>query len=408
MSNRKYTDRQLTHVAISPWSGYIYQGEMALLHAVRLIGEQRESCYGYSLCIERDEDFSIRNEEDKIVSMHQCKLYKNDTDFSDEFAKMQAKLEMHKKKGDCIEACKMYFHTNLKNVTSTNEVELYRYLDGNNCCDQRGVENHIRDLIENIAKDKGFATCVDVAYSRLCVIVENTVKAIHQEAIDASKKESDIIDKYDIPFEEICKVVYVNSMDNVMSDGELASLVRTSLLKSFDWQMESYKDELDDEKKDKIYAFIGKVKDLDDTKFLDLMGRLTPQYEFSTKIESLRNICSNERFEVLFDVITGVSETLNEKELNWTSDEKFFTPSTVSGKPKVIARHILENPNSTELLREYDWIVGKPDVSIAEIDSSRITKVERKPEDAKNILRTKRTGILTIKDKNDGHYPTSN
>lgn len=408
MSDIKYTNRQLTHVAISSWSGYIYQGLMAILRSVTLIAKKGESCYGYALCIERDEDFSIRNEDGMIVSLHQCKLYKNQNDFSNEFEKMQAKLEMHKQKGDCVDNCKMYFHTNLQGVTPTNGVELYKYPNNTNYCDQRGIEKHLRDLIEKIAKDKGVATCADIAYCRLCVIVENTVRAIHQEAIDTKKKENGIIDKYDIPFGEICKVVCYNSMDNVMSDEELASFVRISLFTSFDWQIKFYQDELDDKKQSKIYVFLSKVKDLDDNMFLDLMGRLTPQYEFSTKIESLRNICSDERFEVLFEVITEVNEPLNEKELNWTSDEKFFTPSTVSGKPKIIARHILDNPNVTELLREYDWIVGKPDVSMAEIDSSRITTVERKPEDAKNILSTKRTGILTIKDKNDGHYPTSN
>lgn len=55
-----------------------------------------------------------------------------------------------------------------------------------------------------------------------------------------------------------------------------------------------------------------------------------------------------------------------------------------------------------ELLRDYDWIVGCFDESVDDIlgIASTITRIT--PIDYDDITKTRKTGLLSIKDKNDG------
>lgn len=68
------------HTAISTWSGFVYQGKLALYHCLEVISSNYEASRDLKLQLESQDDFAIfRNQQ--CLSMHQVKAYK-DTRFS--------------------------------------------------------------------------------------------------------------------------------------------------------------------------------------------------------------------------------------------------------------------------------------------------------------------------------------
>ena len=79
--------RKLTHSAIGSWSGYIYQGMCAVYVVLNAILKEYQSnknvdqIKGYLLYLDAYDDFSIHNENNRAISLHQCKLHKQTQGF---------------------------------------------------------------------------------------------------------------------------------------------------------------------------------------------------------------------------------------------------------------------------------------------------------------------------------------
>lgn len=69
----------MAHDAVPTWSGYNYQGKVAIYHAIKKINEFKQNNYdievikNHKLEIEYFEDFAIINENNKYLSVHQVK-----------------------------------------------------------------------------------------------------------------------------------------------------------------------------------------------------------------------------------------------------------------------------------------------------------------------------------------------
>ncbi len=59
------------HTAITSWSGFVYQGKVALYHSLKLILEDIQGCSNYKLQLDSLEDFAILDEDDNPISLHQ-------------------------------------------------------------------------------------------------------------------------------------------------------------------------------------------------------------------------------------------------------------------------------------------------------------------------------------------------
>ncbi|MGJ0193475.1 ABC-three component system protein [Pantoea sp. RRHST58] len=68
------------HTAISTWSGFVYQGKVALYHCLKIMSSDYEASRGLKLQLESQDDFAIFHHQ-QCLSMHQVKAYK-DTRFS--------------------------------------------------------------------------------------------------------------------------------------------------------------------------------------------------------------------------------------------------------------------------------------------------------------------------------------
>ncbi|EKN4209741.1 hypothetical protein NTJ24_003353 [Yersinia ruckeri] len=70
----------LPHTAISTWSGFVYQGKLALYHCLEMMSSGYEANRDLKLQLESQDDFAIFRDQ-QCLSMHQVKAYK-ETRFS--------------------------------------------------------------------------------------------------------------------------------------------------------------------------------------------------------------------------------------------------------------------------------------------------------------------------------------
>ena len=120
--------REETNSAIGSWSGYIYQGLCGILVVLRMLKVNATAFKDYSLQLDGYEDFSILDDQGKIVSMHQCKSDKNRTNYDEEFKKMMAKVDGLGAQGKLHDLAthKCYFHCN-RQVTISDDYKVVAY-----------------------------------------------------------------------------------------------------------------------------------------------------------------------------------------------------------------------------------------------------------------------------------------
>lgn len=141
------------HSAADTWNGFIYQGQVALYHVLKIINE-KDSVDGLHLQLDSLEDFSIvryENGEPKPVTLHQVKAVK-----SHYYSKYKGAFEkLEKRKDDFPTDDEAYFHLATENEKSKADIEvihtklkIYEY-DGNPYCRIEELRDKIKIQANN-------------------------------------------------------------------------------------------------------------------------------------------------------------------------------------------------------------------------------------------------------------------
>lgn len=138
----------------------------------------------------------------------------------------------------------------------------------------------------------------------------------------------------------------------------------------------------------------------------DLIKRLYPHYDVEGRRTNIGYLTNEEVANYLYNVLTQ-TEVMNLDRLYWEENEQLHSPS-VLGKSKPSKNYcgmIAKNRDNLppELFRDYRWIVGDVTDTIQDLleEAHLINAIGA--EDYKNIVKSRKVGLLTIKDKNDGN-----
>jgi hypothetical protein len=160
------------HSAISSWSGFVYQGKVALYHSLKLIinGE-----LDFELQLDSTDDFAIYK-DDILISAHQVKAKVGTTRGSYSKAlNKSAEIDVHRKAGT-----NRYFHVSVK-LDDTSDfkpengeiVKFYEY-DGVKHCGLGEIERITKALIKTIFnKFKDFPPSEQLIDQNYCLISES-------------------------------------------------------------------------------------------------------------------------------------------------------------------------------------------------------------------------------------------
>lgn len=168
------------HSAISTWSGFVYQGKVALYHCLKLINDGNEE---FELQLDSTDDFAIY-QSGKLVSAHQVKAKIGDyrSNYKDALQK-SAEISL-----DRIPGTKRFFHISqpIENhddyISSNGErVEFYAYGSLRHC-GLESIESLTRALIRDIFKRRSVVfdeDLVDANYRLLSDKISSQALTIH-------------------------------------------------------------------------------------------------------------------------------------------------------------------------------------------------------------------------------------
>jgi len=394
----------IKHSAVASWSGYGYQGQCAILHALKLLYKDRERFKDYYLSLESYEDFAIMDASKRIVSLHQCKCFSSSVDFTSECQKMSDKREYyHKELKICTENVPYLFHSNRTPTTPlTCGVSAYEFQPGQTTCDADKVMEQIEEAVKNYMMKYGFASSETDRASILANMIAANVSKIHQKKNDANSNFWTIATDSDnwISFKDIQKEL--EKTDGAIKSETIRAIAsRNTINAQMTKCLNYHRSDADFAIKETlINKFLNRLNSLDLALLVNVIRRLYPHVEWTENcVVELR---STEKVNNLYKLLTSTQELTDYVNLSWVEEGILESPSTL-GQDQISTIHAvnIRNNPTLALLYDYRWIVGDFNESVDNIMDTAPSMVDSETtETLERITRPSKLGLLSITDKN--------
>ncbi|WP_202709468.1 ABC-three component system protein [Sporosalibacterium faouarense] len=258
----------LGHDATPTWSGYLYQGHVALYVALKHINES-DLCLSSDLEIEWIEDFSLKNnyEDNYYYSLHQVKARKgcNSSDYTTAIDSIKKLIDQYKVEN----YPKGYLHL-IKKVQFKDElsddISVFKYQIGEEektYCDLEKIEKLIDDEIQKYYYKYNIEIYPDDIMNirlQLNHKIDELVRKRHQYIVDDRVDENEKKNLRTISLCELCKLI--SSKIIKQKDWDMY------LRKLFEKKYQSYREDLNEiyeieenEKKNKLLSKANKLND---------------------------------------------------------------------------------------------------------------------------------------------------
>lgn len=189
MSNKKNKNYPAT--AVTTWSGYVYQGKIALYHALKLINQGN---LDFELQLDSSDDFAIYKNS-KLISAHQvkAKIGAYRSAYSEALEKSAA-IEFDRKAG-----ISRYFHVSVQiddmsdYISANGEtVKFYTY-GTDKYCELGKVEELTKEIIKKICDSRSITISEKLLKYNYCLLSEKiSTKAIEiHRIVQIDKKKAD-------------------------------------------------------------------------------------------------------------------------------------------------------------------------------------------------------------------------
>lgn len=397
------------HSAADTWSGFIYQGKVALYHVLKLINE-KDSIDGLHLQLDSLEDFAIiryENGEPKPVTLHQVKAVKSNyySTYKVEFEK----LEKRKDDFPCDEEA--YFHLATNNQKSKADIEvdhpklkIYDY-DGNPYCKIEDLQLRINDKIKLCLSKFGKEEFVtnDNYIVNLCGelddMITSQILAVHAcNHIRGGLSINEGAYYFTIPLYNFIEKIEANQQDLLFDKKFYYKRTVIDLNNHYQEFCLEFEDEISTEQREKLSKYLVFLNGLNEIDFENFLQKITPQrtIRFSTLQEYKDNsLLKDEIKKVFLNILHNVRNSDEESvnKIGWidTENNRYF-PSTIivsntAKSRQSISLEILETALDTlvEVPFNTDFIIteGCNVVSIEE-EANRSTRLDQSDIDNLN------------------------
>lgn len=183
------TDKKYPATAVTTWSGFVYQGKIALYHCLKMINQGDAD---FELQLDSSDDFAIYK-NDSLTSAHQVKakigVYRSG--YAEALQKSST-IEFDRTKG-----VSRYFHVsvqldNTDDYTGTNGEIVQFYVYGRNkYCGLGEIEGFTKEIIRQICNSQSITLSEDLLNYNYCLLSEkisSKAMAIHRLVQDDRKK----------------------------------------------------------------------------------------------------------------------------------------------------------------------------------------------------------------------------
>ena len=392
---------QILNSAITKWDGFIYQGLCAIRVVLEQILENKAGIEERYLNIEGYDDFAILDKDKNILSFHQAKCYKSlKPNFQNDMALMEDKRAYWHEQGVCESNANLYFHCN-RTIECSHNVVQYKYIGEYLAVSPTEMINLVDELIDKILDERGWGGSVVCKRNSLISLLNRHVAFLDSESKKGNCNDLQLTIDYSIPFADI--IYSLEQIEDISATDRVRNISFYLNLNLLSRILEETDETVDCSK---VENFLDAYNKLPKLEKLNFIKRLFPHYDVEGRRTTLNNLTNEDVANYLYNVLTQ-TEVMNLNRLHWEENEQLYSPS-VLGKSKPSKNYcgmIAKNRGNLppELLRDYRWIVGDVTETIQDLleEAHLINAID--VENYKSIVKTRKVGLLTIKDKNDGN-----
>lgn len=399
---KQLIDPNSIHSAADTWSGFIYQGKVALYHVLKLINE-KDNIDDLHLQLDSLEDFAIvrYDESSNIIpiSLHQVKAMKSNlySAYKDAFDKLE------KRKVDFPCEDEAYFHLATKNenpkvVLETKHPNLKIYQYGNNdFCKIDELQNLIIiNLKLCLTKfGKGEFNHNDNYLMNVSGVLEDLITsqilAVH--ACNHSRDGLTISQGayyFTIPISNFLAKI-LDDYNELLFDYHFyhkrVALDLNSYYQQFCFEFEN---EIDQDQRQKLSNYIIYLNNLNEIEFKGFLQKISPHkvFKYSNLDEYKNNTLDNPDFKLAFLytlLVIRDSDNIGNSNFGWKDlEEKIYFPSMINRPNNSINNRFLSQEiidTAKELLIDIpfnsDFIVtGNTNINSIEVEAGNIFEVE--------------------------------
>ncbi|MFD1009435.1 ABC-three component system protein [Oceanisphaera ostreae] len=385
----------LPHTAISTWSGFVYQGKIALYHCLELMTKNYEMSRGLKLQLESQDDFAIFR-EGQCLSLHQVKAYKETL-----FSSYSAGIETQKKNALDRGTITAYFHVarEIRNYPDSFKkdyypVNIYNYPiqpsestgETKSYCPLDEVDMHIEAQINALIKA---TDCLDNWKINICTQIRETLEArinekviaVHHKIHHSKTHQKLIADEEFINFSTLCEVVEAVDYDAFKNEEYFLSRLQIDIGTYYQQFCELYDTQFQTAQA-KLDGYLAVIITLDAQGMMDFLkatmphrkGRFTTLSEFKDHALD-RDSIRQGLFAIFHKLVQAEIASAEKIQFAWLVDDQFYYPTgihTAAEAQDVICHDILEQA----LVEDVEFLFECGALITRAIDSPSITHVK--------------------------------
>jgi hypothetical protein len=364
----------------------------------------------YLLYLDAYDDFSIHNENNQAISLHQCKLYKKAQGFEEAQQQLLETKRYWVEQNVCNEDTVVYFHSN-QSPNLIDGLSSFQDFEGNVSSDAGTLHQKIRSLIAKIFKAQGVERSQNRVYNALISWIDTQVIKIHRRYLEQRKTLQEIaIDKDSaIRFNKIISILFEDDLANYPPQ-DFYKLLKYEFLHSIKEEIEENyetEDDWDGGNPEFIQDFVDCIGKIPIADFEHIVQRLLPIEYIHPSEKSERNVCNSSIAQEFIQLLTKCHFKLRDK-LDWNEKCKRQTPIAVKHlNLSQTCKQLYKNRANLDCLREYDILVtkeGNEFIPNIRDKAPIISSTNTNNDNDKNIFKEKKVGLLSVSKFNKEDY----
>ena len=399
--------QSLPHTAIPTWSGFIYQGRVALYHILKELNIRTENEIN-ELVIQIDsiEDFTILKSMSTgghtPVSMHQVKAVKSKlySTYKEDFEQLEKKWTSIN-----IPTVEAFFHLATQNEKTKSEIEtlhpklkIYEYENNAESCPLNDIDKKIKEqIVLALEKDKIIGNNNPATVQLLSEILEKIIsdKVIYIHALNhgGTPIKNAAYDNT-INLHNFLNTIKLDISSIIQDEAYFESKIRADLNRYYqEYCLDIDSENITTEIKIKMEKYLFYFNELDTKSFKNFLQKIRPHQKicFSTLAEYHDgSLIENEVKDVFLSILTEITEPNGEESLGWIDGEfKNYFPTAIkasnSPKSKIsISNKIMKTASNTmvEVPFDFDFLVtDECNVESITFTANKINEIEQLPAD---------------------------
>ncbi|NME66582.1 ABC-three component system protein [Flammeovirga aprica] len=352
------------HSAMATWSGFVYQGKVAIYHVIRLLTEDVNAT-SYDLQLDSLDDFAILS-NNTILSLHQVKSEKSNlySNYREAFDKLEERIAD-------FPAENAFFHLAVENRETVDtlqerhpNLEIYQYSNNNYYCGLDEIDELIESAIINYHTNIGreelsFHNNIKAIRYALEEMILKQVISIHAENHRGNRTIREGAFHLTIQFDS-----FTEKLNSDMAEWLVSELYFIHLFKS---EMNSFYQEylldlaedniiLDDTTKIRLSKYLIHISSLNQDDIQTFIRSIFPHRTFRlNSIADYGRVAPKEEemkdafFFILKEITQGAC--IDGFKVFWKcNDDNIFVPSAIeSSNKKRVSKQIIKNIIDTDL-----------------------------------------------------------